>query len=450
MLSHCLCSSVNFFPLLSCSPSHALKLALTRLGEWHEFVVLVDGEAHQRHEVGEDAFGAGAFDLGFFQRGVGLPELGFVPEVGRLFDGVGEFFDGLEGEALFVGFAVEHLQGGDFVFVVLDELLEGLHDALGAVEGFGAEAGVDDLVLADVVDGQFGLLFDLDQELAELRIVQWLDGVLNQRVGYLLNLLLARFACAELLHCSLFAVGRDRGLRRGWARSLSARPPLASLMSCSSSFADAVFHSGQAAGEEVSTSSSVLPKATAWSSFSKVTVGFFSIGRESVLSCSQTPTASTMTKWSLAVASGVTPCRSSGLMTRTPRPFICSKKARDLTARMKMTISTGLMSVPVAIMSTVTAMRGMVAVAEALDEVLGLRAGGAVGDLLGEVVALAELLAHDFDDVFGVGVVLGEDEGLGHLGAAGKDFGEQLVAEGATMVRIWSGATTSRSSWLGS
>ena len=117
-------------------------------------------------------------------------------------------------------------------------------------------------------------------------------------------------------------------------------------------------------------------------------------------------------------------------MTRTPRPFICSKKVRDLTARMKTTISTGLMSVPVAIMSTVTAMRGMVAVAKALDEVLGIHAGGAVGDLLGEVVALAELLAEDFDDVLGVGVVLGEDEGLGHLGAAGKDLGEELVAEG--------------------
>ena len=35
------------------------------------------------------------------------------------------------------------------------------------------------------------------------------------------------------------------------------------------------------------------------------------------------------------------------------------------------------------------------------------------------------------DDVVGVGVVLGEDEGLGDLGAAGKDFGEEPVAEGA-------------------
>ncbi len=82
-----------------------LEVGVDALGERDEFVVLVDGEAHQRHEVGEDALAAGAFDLACFQRGVGLPELGFVPQVGRLFDGVGEFFHGLEGEALFVGFA---------------------------------------------------------------------------------------------------------------------------------------------------------------------------------------------------------------------------------------------------------------------------------------------------------------------------------------------------------
>ena len=89
------------------------------------------------------------------------------------------------------------------------------------------------------------------------------------------------------------------------------------------------------------------------------------------------------------------------------------------------------MSVPVAIMSTVTATARVVAVAEGGDQVLGCFAGGAVGDLLRELVALAELLAHDPDDVFGVAVVLGEDQRLGHLGAAGEDLGEQLVAEGA-------------------
>ena len=45
-------------------------------------------------------------------------------------------------------------------------------------------------------------------------------------------------------------------------------------------------------------------------------------------------------------------------MVLVPRPFICSKNTRDLTSRMNMRHSRGLMSVPVEIMSTVTAMRG--------------------------------------------------------------------------------------------
>ena len=87
-----------------------------------------------------------------------------------------------------------------------------------------------------------------------------------------------------------------------------------------------------------------------------------------------TPTQSTITKWVLAVASGVTAWSSVGSMTRTPRPFICSNSTRLFTERMNITISIGLMSVPVAIMSTVTAMRGLIAVAEVLDQVLGLLA----------------------------------------------------------------------------
>ena len=79
---------------------------------------------------------------------------------------------------------------------------------------------------------------------------------------------------------------------------------------------------------------------------------------ESVLSCSHTPTASTMMKRSLILALGVTVRSLSGEMTRTPRPFICSKKPADFTLRRKNTHSIGFTSVPVEIMSTVTAMRG--------------------------------------------------------------------------------------------
>jgi len=45
-----------------------------------------------------------------------------------------------------------------------------------------------------------------------------------------------------------------------------------------------------------STSGSVLPSATAWSNFSSDTDFFWSMGRESVMSRSHTPTQSTMTK----------------------------------------------------------------------------------------------------------------------------------------------------------
>ena len=73
----------------------------------------------------------------------------------------------------------------------VDELFERLHDGAGTAQRVGAEACFDDLVLADVVDGQFVLLFDLDQEFAEFRIVKRLEPLLEEARGsYLLNLLL--------------------------------------------------------------------------------------------------------------------------------------------------------------------------------------------------------------------------------------------------------------------
>jgi hypothetical protein len=68
------------------------------------------------------------------------------------------------------------LQGGDFVLVVGDELLEGLNQAFGAVEGGRAEAGFDDLVLADVVDGEFVFGFDVEDELAQGGVAEGFGG----------------------------------------------------------------------------------------------------------------------------------------------------------------------------------------------------------------------------------------------------------------------------------
>ena len=72
---------------------------------------------------------------------------------------------------------------------------------------------------------------------------------------------------------------------------------------------------------------------------------------------------------------------------------------------------------------------GVHRVAERLKQVLGLAVARAVGDLGGELVALAEDLADDLHDVVGVGVVLGEDQRLGDGPPAGEQLGEQLVLE---------------------
>ena len=91
---------------------------------------------------------------------------------------------------------------------------------------------------------------------------------------------------------------------------------------------------------------------------------------------------------------------------------------------------------------------GVHGVAERLQQVLGLAVLGAVGDLGGELVALAEHLADDLDDVVGVRVVLGEDQRLGDGLAAGEQLGEQLVLErlddGADLVLGHDGAVELR------
>jgi len=56
------------------------------------------------------------------------------------------------------------------------------------------------------------------------------------------------------------------------------------------------------------------------------------------------------------------------LITRTPRPFICSKSTRDFTLRMNMTISTGRMSAPVAIAcAAIAAFRSVTACQDVLN-----------------------------------------------------------------------------------
>ena len=88
--------------------------------------------------------------------------------------------------------------------MLCDERFERLHDGLGAGQGLGAEACLDDLILAHMVDDQFIFLFDLDEQFAQLRILERLGGLLHESHCRLLNLLLRRLVRAELLFCPFF------------------------------------------------------------------------------------------------------------------------------------------------------------------------------------------------------------------------------------------------------
>ncbi len=143
----------------------------------------MSGEADKGDEVRENALAACTFDLGLLQGRIGLPELGFVPKIGRLFDGIGEVLDVLELQPLFVRLTVEDLQSGDLVFVLCDEQFERLYDGAGTSQRVGAEACFDDLILADMVDGQLIFLLDVDEQFAELRVLKWLGGFLDERAA---------------------------------------------------------------------------------------------------------------------------------------------------------------------------------------------------------------------------------------------------------------------------
>jgi hypothetical protein len=55
------------------------------------------------------------------------------------------------------GPAVQNLQGGDFVFVLCDEVFQALHQSGGTIAAF-AKAGVQQAVLGNHVDHQICLL----------------------------------------------------------------------------------------------------------------------------------------------------------------------------------------------------------------------------------------------------------------------------------------------------
>lgn len=160
----------EFFAVLFLLGQPDLKVGFDPLGKGDQFVLLLHGKAHQGDQVGEDASAGRAPHLVFCKGRLGLPELGFAQPVGRGLDALGQGFDVLEPEPLFIRSEIENLQGRNFIFVLLDELFEGCHHAPGPVKGFFAEARFDDLALADTVDGDLVFALDIQHQLARLGI----------------------------------------------------------------------------------------------------------------------------------------------------------------------------------------------------------------------------------------------------------------------------------------
>ena len=133
------------------------EVGLHALGVGHQLISLLHSKAHQADQVGEQAALRGTLNLVFAQGGVGLPQGALVDVERRGVQGVGQGFDVFKLERGACGPAVQNLQGGDFVFVLGDELLKALHQCGGAVAAF-AKAGVQQGVLGDRVDHQVCLL----------------------------------------------------------------------------------------------------------------------------------------------------------------------------------------------------------------------------------------------------------------------------------------------------
>jgi hypothetical protein len=54
----------------------------------------------------------------------------------------------------------------------------------------------------------------------------------------------------------------------------------------------------------------------------------------------------------------------------------------------------------------------------------------AVGDFFTEVVALTKLFSHDFHDIFGMTIILRENQSLRDVGSSGEYVGKQPVPKG--------------------
>ncbi len=347
-------SGVKWRPRDACWASQAAKRVSTWVGEGGEFGVLVEGVADEGDEVGEDAL-TGTADFGLVERFVGAPEGLRGPGAGWGFEGVGEGADVFEAETFVVGAAVEDLEGGDLVAVGGDELLEGADEGLGAVGGFGGEGGFEDDVGADLVDRLLVALFGFEERGAEVGVGgEGVGGAFEQVFGGLGDLggggVGARWEGVGGAGGVEVGVGVEGG-DDGGGDVAEGGPLAAAVRASRSGLSNWRSRRARRPAREERTSGSVLPKATAWSSLSKGTVWLAFQGRGVGLLGFADADAVDDDEVGLCLGVGGDGLEVGLVDDADAAALHLLEEVAALTARMKKTISSGLMSVPVAIMS---------------------------------------------------------------------------------------------------
>ncbi len=408
------------------------------VGEGFEDGLLLEGEADEGDEVGEAAGLGVAFDFVRGGSGKGVPEVVLGP-CGMLFAELGfQFLEHGFGEALGVGTAIEDLEGGDFGLMLLDVVAEGLGEGGGLVPGGGAEALFDDFIDDGSGDGLFALLFHLGEEVAEGGVVEWGagggdEGCLSFDESFLAEFLGLGSFDAGGVFCDCVGI---EGLQQSGghlAEGMAAAGGGDFLLLGGGEFA---VESGEATGEGGEGVFVTFSEGDAEHeggegdgglAFERAGLGLVAFADADGIDDDEVGFgAGVGTGDGLEIGGGEHAGAAAFHLFEVDAAADIAEEEEALEG-----FDVGACGDHVDGDGDAELRGG----AEFGDEVLtfgGFAGGGVlglVGDFLAEVGAFGEDLPDEVDDVFGVAVVFGEDEGFGDEGAAGEEVGEEGVFE---------------------
>ena len=348
----------------------------------------------------------------------------------RLFYAACEVLDIFVPQPLLIGHTVKHLERGDLVLVIFDELFEGLHQAFCLFQSLRIESCLYDPIFTHNINRLLALLLEFHEKLTKFRIVQGLYCFLDQRGSSLLNLRLARFCYPRIIQLRPFNMlvrinCSDKACAQDFKALVRKLLDLYVVL-C----ADRVLHARHAHGYGGDHLGLDIPERDGLEQLLErhVTLLFHGPRIGLVLLAHAHGIDDDEMVLGLSIGSDclqvvvINHAHAAALHLLEEAPGLY--RAHEEHHFEGLDVRAGRDHVD----GDGDARHG--AGAELGDQVLGLSAGGLVGDLLAEVIAFCELFAHDLYDIFGMGVVLGKDERLGHPGSPREDLGQHLVLVG--------------------